>query len=89
MLLRKLFGRKDRFDDAAKVQFAATVAEMLLIQMTVAAGKSTIEDDQGHPKRKALGYMRKSSIRPQRSCSTMLLPRHFVETATTQATRNA
>ncbi len=55
-MLRKLFGRKNRFDDAAKVQFAAAIAEMLEMQMMLAVGKS-IEDDQGHPKRKALGYV--------------------------------
>ncbi|MGO9686545.1 MAG: hypothetical protein ACLPTZ_28885 [Beijerinckiaceae bacterium] len=55
-MLRKLFGRKDRFDDAAKIQFATAVAEMLEMQMIVAAGKS-IEDDQGHLKRKAIGYV--------------------------------
>lgn len=55
-MLRKLFGRKDRFDDAAKLQFATAIAEMLEMQMMVAAGKS-IRDDQGHLKRKALGYV--------------------------------
>ena len=55
-MLRKLFGRKHRFDDAAKIQFATAIAEMLEMQMTVAAGK-LIVDDQGHLKRKALGYV--------------------------------
>lgn len=55
-MLRKLFGRKDRFDDAAKLEFATAIAEMLQLQMIVATGKS-IEDEQGRLKRKALGYV--------------------------------
>ncbi len=55
-MLRKFFGRKHRFDDAAKAQFATAIAVMLELQMTVATGKS-IEDDQGRLKRKALGYV--------------------------------
>jgi hypothetical protein len=52
----KLFGRKDRFDDAAKLRFAIAIAEMLEIQMILATGKS-IEDEHGRLKRKALGYV--------------------------------
>lgn len=55
-MLRKLFGRKDRFGDAAKLQFSTTIAEMLQLQLIVAAGRS-IEDEQGRLKRKALGYV--------------------------------
>lgn len=55
-MVRNFFGKKNRFDDAAKIQFAKSIAEMLKIQTMVAAGKS-IEDDQGHLKRKALGYV--------------------------------
>ena len=55
-MLRKFFGRKDRFDDAAKSQFAKAVAETLELQTTVSAGKS-IHDDHGRLKRKALGYV--------------------------------
>ena len=55
-MLRRLFSRTDRFDDAAKLQFVTTIAEMLRLQMIVTAGKS-IEDEQGRLKRKALGYV--------------------------------
>jgi len=55
-MFRRLFSRKNRFDDEAKSQFAATIAEMLQLQMIVATGKS-IEDEQGHLKRRALGYV--------------------------------
>lgn len=55
-MFRALFSRKERFDDAAKLQFATTIAEMLQLQMIMAAGKS-IEDERGHLKRKALGYV--------------------------------
>jgi hypothetical protein len=55
-MLRRIFSRKDRFDDVAKLQFATMIAEMLQLQMIVAADES-IEDGQGHLKRKALGYV--------------------------------
>ena len=46
---------RNQFDDAAKSQFATLIADMLTLQ-TIAAGKS-IEDEHGHLKRKALGYV--------------------------------
>jgi hypothetical protein len=56
-MLRKLFGKKTRhFDDAAKSEFATNLAEMLKLQIMM-AGKSTIDDETGRPKRKALGYV--------------------------------
>jgi hypothetical protein len=48
--------RKRQFDDAAKLELAGILAQVLKAQMTVAAGIS-IEDEHGSPKRKALGYV--------------------------------
>jgi hypothetical protein len=45
-----------QFDDAAKIEFARNIAEMLQMQKTM-AGKSSIEDQTGCPKRKAIGYV--------------------------------
>jgi hypothetical protein len=55
-MFRNLFKRKKAFDDAAMLELAADIARTLQLQMTAAAGVS-IEDEQGHPKRKALGYV--------------------------------
>lgn len=55
-MLRGLFRRKNPFDDAAKVQFANAIADMLELQKIV-AGDASIEDENGRPKRKALGYV--------------------------------
>lgn len=55
-MLRNLFGRKSKFDDAAKSQFATAIASLLELQTTVAAGAS-IKDERGRPKRKAIGYV--------------------------------
>lgn len=54
-MLRELFSKGNRFDDAAKLQFATTVAEMLQLQLAVAG--HSIEDEHGRLKRKALGYV--------------------------------
>jgi len=50
-----MFPKLFPFDDAARAQFATTVAEMLELQMVV-SGKR-IEDDESRPNRKALGYI--------------------------------
>ena len=55
-MLRGLLSRKKQFDDAAKAQFAMTIAEMLKLQIMV-AGNASFEDENGQPKRKALGYV--------------------------------
>ena len=47
---------KKPFDDAAKSQFADVIAKMLELQKMV-AGNPSIEDENGRPKRKALGYV--------------------------------
>jgi hypothetical protein len=56
--LFRLFRRKKPFDDAAKSQFADAIAGMLELQKI--AGEmmdASIEDENGCPKRKALGYV--------------------------------
>jgi hypothetical protein len=55
-MLRNLFGKKNKFDDAAKAETAAAIADMLKIQL-ILVGNKTIEDEHGHLKRKALGYV--------------------------------
>ena len=55
-MLQNLFRRPTHFDDAAKSKFAANIAEMLELQKCL-AGVVSIEDEQGYPKRKALGYV--------------------------------
>ena len=45
-----------KFDDAAMIEFARSIAEMLQMQKMM-AGNSTIEDQTGRPKRKAIGYV--------------------------------
>jgi hypothetical protein len=55
-MFRNLFKRRKRFDDAAKMEFATNLAEMLKLQLLV-TGKATIEDQWGRPKRKAIGYV--------------------------------
>jgi hypothetical protein len=54
--LRKLFSRKNSWDDAKKLKFATAIAGMMERQLLV-AGNASIEDEQGYPKRKALGYV--------------------------------
>jgi hypothetical protein len=55
-MFQKLFRRKKKFDDAAKIEFASAIAEMLEMQKFV-AGEASIEDQNGQPKRKAIGYV--------------------------------
>jgi len=55
-MLRKFFSRKNSWDDATKLKFATAIAGMLERQLLV-AGSASIEDEQGYPKRKALGYV--------------------------------
>jgi len=55
-MLRKLFSRKNSWDDATKLKFATAIAGVLEHQILV-AGSASIEDEQGYPKRKALGYV--------------------------------
>jgi hypothetical protein len=55
-MFRRLFGRKNKFDDAAKMEFATLIADLLALQLIV-AGDVSIEDEQGLLKRKALGYV--------------------------------
>ena len=55
-MFRNLFGRKNKFDDAAKEKFASLIAELHALQLIVATDLS-IEDEQGHLKRKSLGYV--------------------------------
>jgi hypothetical protein len=55
-MLRNLFRRKAAFDDAAKLEFAARIADLLELQKLMAGG-SSIEDANGNPKRRAIGYV--------------------------------
>jgi hypothetical protein len=55
-MLRKLFSRKNSWDDATKLKFATAIAGVLEHQILV-AGSASIEDEQGYPERKALGYV--------------------------------
>jgi hypothetical protein len=55
-MLGNLFRKKNDFDDAMKLEFATTIATGLKIQ-TFMAGKGSIEDEQGRPKPKVLGYV--------------------------------
>lgn len=55
-MLRNLFGRKATFDDAAKLEFASAIADMLELQRMMAGG-SSFEDASGNPKGRAIGYV--------------------------------
>jgi hypothetical protein len=50
------FKAGEPFDDAAKLQFVNVIADVLKLQKMV-AGDASIEDENGRPKRKALGYV--------------------------------
>ena len=50
------FKARGPFDDAAKSQFVEVIADVLKFQKWVAGDAST-EDENGQPKRKALGYV--------------------------------
>lgn len=51
-----LFKRKQTFDDVKKTQFVDSISSMLEMQITVSGGCS-IEDNEGHLNRKAIGYI--------------------------------
>ena len=55
-MFQKLFRRKKKFDDAAKIELASAIAELLEMQKRM-AGNASIEDQTGQPKRKAIGYV--------------------------------
>lgn len=50
------FKKKRTFDDAQKAQFAQLISPLLEMQR-IAAGNCSIEDSEGNPNRKALGYI--------------------------------
>ena len=55
-MLREFFRKKKPFDDAAKTKFIDAIVGLLEVQKVV-AGKASIDDGTGHPKRKAIGYV--------------------------------
>jgi hypothetical protein len=56
LMLRGLFRRKSKFDDAKQMDFATHVAGMLELQL-VMAGDVSMDNEDGHPKREAIGYV--------------------------------
>jgi hypothetical protein len=56
-MFRKLFGKKNRLDDAAKLRIAEAIALQLIVQKKTAGTNATIDDSNGHPKHRALGYV--------------------------------
>ena len=56
-MFRKLFGKKKRLDDAAKLGIAEAIALQLIVQKKAAGTNVTIDDSNGHPKHRALGYV--------------------------------
>jgi hypothetical protein len=55
-MFRGLFKKKRSFDDAAKTVFVDAIASMLKNQIIV-AGEVSMDDENGCPNRKALGYV--------------------------------
>jgi hypothetical protein len=56
-MFRKLFSKKKRLDDAAKLGLAEAIALQLIAQKKTAGPSATIDDNNGHPKHRALGYV--------------------------------
>jgi hypothetical protein len=53
----KFFSKRKTLDDAAKLALAEDIAIQLIIQTKTAGPRATIDDDNGHPKRRPLGYV--------------------------------
>jgi hypothetical protein len=56
-MFRRFFRKKKTLDDAAKLGLAEAIAMQLLIQKNTAGRNAAIEDSNGHPKHRALGYV--------------------------------
>jgi hypothetical protein len=56
-MFRRFFRKKKILDDAAKLGLAEAIAMQLLIQKNTAGRNAAIEDGDGHPKHRALGYV--------------------------------
>ena len=56
-MFRKLFSRKKTLDDAVKLGLAEAIAAQLILQKNTAGAQAAIDDRNGHPKLRALGYV--------------------------------
>jgi hypothetical protein len=56
-MFRKLFSRKKTLDDAVKLGLAEAIAAQLILQKNFAGAQAAIDDRNGHPKLRALGYV--------------------------------
>jgi hypothetical protein len=56
-MFRKFFSRKKTLDDAVKLGLAEAIAVQLMLQKNTAGAHAAIDDKNGHPKLRALGYV--------------------------------
>jgi hypothetical protein len=56
-MFRKFFSKRKDLDDAAKLALAEDIANQLIAQAKAAGPRATIDDSDGQPKRRPLGYV--------------------------------
>jgi hypothetical protein len=56
-MFRKFFGKKKSLDDATKLGLAEAIVVELMPQKKLAGAQAAIDDRNGHPKLRALGYV--------------------------------